>query len=223
MKRHWIGCIREHYKVFVLALLYQQRENCSRSLRVNTLMLIHSSAADNLTFNMTLLWRYLSPISTRDSSRCAVRACGCRHRACPAGHRSANIIMTALRAIPAPGIHAQTFINLSRSDVRRDGDLIRLRIIFLREKSCPFVASRPPVAARTFVAEFMTDSLRPECITIACFLRRPATVAFYRGCRMSRTTRAAGLSAAGAILAGALAAISPCRLPHAYARIPILY
>lgn len=59
---------------------------------------------------------------------------------------AANMIMTVLRANPAPGILAQIFINLSRSDVRRDGDLIRLRIIFLREKSCPFVATRPSLA-----------------------------------------------------------------------------
>lgn len=51
---------------------------------------------------------------------------------------AANMIMTALRANPAPGILAQIFINLSRSDVRRDGDLIRLRIIFFAGKVMPF-------------------------------------------------------------------------------------
>lgn len=71
------------------------------------------------------------------------------------------MIMTAVRASPAPGILAQIFINLSRSDVRRDGDLIRLRIIFFCGKSHALLLL---VDRRShFCAEFMTADVCSEC------------------------------------------------------------
>lgn len=73
----------------------------------------------------------------------------------------ANMIMTAVRASPTPGILAQIFINLSRSDVRRDGDLIRLRIIFFCGKSHALLLL---VDRRShFCAEFMTADVCSEC------------------------------------------------------------
>lgn len=74
---------------------------------------------------------------------------------------AANMIMTAVRASPAPGILAQIFINLSRSDVRRDGDLIRLRIIFFCGKSHALLLL---VDRRShFCGEFMTADVCSEC------------------------------------------------------------
>lgn len=88
--------------------------------------------------------------------KCAVRACVPSRAPVVA-----NMIMTAVRANPAPGILAQIFINLSRSDVRRDGDLIRLRIIFFCGKSHALLLL---VDRRShFCAEFMTADVCSEC------------------------------------------------------------
>lgn len=93
----------------------------------------------------------------------AVRACLADLRPLDSGLLTtvaANMIMTVLRASPAPGVLAQIFINLSRSDVRRDGDLIRLRIIFFCGRS------RAPLlllGLRSHFCEFMTGDICSEC------------------------------------------------------------
>lgn len=150
------------------------------------------------------------------------RSRGCRLEAALANGSSAacvpgsaalppNMIMTALRAGPAPGILAQIFINLSRSDVRRDGDLIRLRIIFLPEKSCPFVAGRPSVALLCWIYDW-------QCLLWMYYEARifsllTVIVLIMLHWMLSSAHRTTRVRSRGRRHLGCSEAFPPCRLP----------